>query len=157
MTEKTFRAVHRGAPMSARKARLVVDLVRGKAVNEALDVLRNCSKRAAPMLSKVVMSALANAQLDASVDHNRLHVVDVRADTGAQRQTWKIRARGQIFPRISRSCHLSVVLAEREPKRRRSRGKGADRGRRARVEASRKAQSVSGAAAADAGSATVKE
>lgn len=157
MTAKTFRAVHRGAPMSARKARLVADLIRGKPVNAALDVLRNCSKRAAPMLTKVVMSALANAQLDASVDHNRLHLVDVRADTGAQRQTWKIRARGQIFPRISRSCHLSVVLAEREPKQRRGRGMGADRGRRARVDASRKAQSGTDAAVAVPDTGTAKE
>lgn len=140
MTERTFRAVHRGAPMSARKARLVVDLVRGKPVNAALDILRNCGKRAAPMLTKVVMSALANAQLDADVDHNRLHVVDVRADQGETAKRWKIRARGQIFPRLSRSCHLTVILAEREAKERRGRAPGADRGRRARVEASRKAQ-----------------
>ena len=146
MSEKTFRAVHRGAPMSARKARLVADMVRGKAVGAALDVLRNCGKRAAPMLSKVVMSALANAQLDASVDHNRLHVVDVRADTGAQRQTWKIRARGQIFPRLSRHCHLTVVLAEREAKEKRGRKAGAGGGRRARVEASRKARESAEAA-----------
>jgi large subunit ribosomal protein L22 len=151
MSEKTFRAVHRGAPMSSRKARLVVDLVRGKPVNEALDILRICGKRAAPLLSKVMMSALANAQLDDAVDHNRLHVVDVRADTGAQRQTWKIRARGQIFPRLSRSCHLTVVLGEREPKERRGRVKGADRGRRARVEASKKAQTAGQTASDDAG------
>jgi len=139
MTEKTFRASHRGAPMSSRKARLVVDLVRGKPVNVALDILRSCSKRAAPLLSKVVMSALANAQLDSDVDHNRLHVVDVRADGGATAKRWKIRARGQIFPRLSRSCHLTVVLGERDAKEKRGRAAGADRGRRARVEASRKA------------------
>lgn len=147
MSEKSFRAVHRGAPMSSRKARLVVDMVRGLPVNEALDVLGHCGKRAGPMLSKVVMSALANAQLDRTVDHNRLHVVDVRADTGPQRTTYKIRARGQIFPRISRYCHLTVVLAERDPKARRGRAQGADRGRRARVEASRKAQEAAAGAA----------
>lgn len=147
MTEKSFRAVHRGVPMSSRKARLVVDLIRGKPVNEALDVLRNCSKRAAPLLGKVVMSALANAQLDAGVDHNRLHVVDCRADTGPQIKRFKIRARGQIFPRLSRYCHLTVVLAEREGKVKRGRAKGADRGRRARVEASRRAQGAETAAA----------
>jgi large subunit ribosomal protein L22 len=140
---KTFRAIHRGAPMSPRKARYVVDLIRGKPVNEALDTLRFCTKRAAPLLTKVVMSALANAQLDAQVDHNRLHVVDIRADAGPVMKRHKIRARGQIFPRLSRMCHLTVVLAEREPKARRTRG-GADRSRKARVEASRKAESDAG-------------
>ncbi len=138
MSDKNFRAVHRGAPLSARKARYVVDLIRDKPVTEALDVLRFCDKRAAPLLTKVVMSALANAQLDAAVDHHRLHVVDVRADSGPTMKRFKIRARGQIFPRLSRSCHLSVVLAEREGKKKRS-GGGTDRSRRARVEASRKA------------------
>jgi large subunit ribosomal protein L22 len=137
---KSFRAVHRGAPMSPRKARYVVDLIRGKPVNEALDTLRFCTKRAAPLLTKVVMSALANAQLDAEVDHNRLHIVDVRADSGATMKRFKIRARGQIFPRLSRSCHLTVVLAEQDRKERRTRG-GADKSRRARVEASKKSDS----------------
>jgi large subunit ribosomal protein L22 len=146
MSEKTFRAVHRGAPMSARKARLVADLVRGKPVGAALDVLRNCGKRAAPLLSKVMMSALANAQLDAAVDHNRLHVVDVRADGGPTAKRWKIRARGQIFPRLSRHCHLTVVLAERDAKEKRGRVRGTDGGRRARVEASRKSREAADAA-----------
>ena len=145
---KSFRAVHRGAPMSPRKARYVVDLIRGKPVNEALDTLRFCTKRAAPLLTKVVMSALANAQLDAEVDHNRLHVVDVRADSGMTMKRFKIRARGQIFPRLSRSCHLTVVLAEQERKARRTRG-GADRSRRARVEASQKSDAGGSAAGAD--------
>jgi large subunit ribosomal protein L22 len=140
MTEKTFRAIHRGAPMSPRKARLVVDLIRGRQVNDALDVLRNCPRRAAPVLGKVVLSALANAQLDPDVDHNRLHVVDVRADAGPTMTRYTPRARGQMFPLLSRYCHLTVVLAERETKTRRRRA-GTDRSRKARVEASRAAQS----------------
>lgn len=156
MTDKTFRAVHRGAPLSARKARLVVDVIRGRPVNEALDLLRNNTKRAAPLLTKVVMSALANAQLDRDVDRNRLHVVDCRADTGPQLERYKIRARGQIFPRLSRYCHLTVVLGEREPKTRRARG-GADRSRRARVEASRKAAAAQPAGEQAAQAAGAKE
>jgi large subunit ribosomal protein L22 len=140
MAEKTFKSVHRGAPISPRKARYVLDMVRGKPVNEALDILRFSSKRAAPMLSKVVMSALATAQLDSGVDHNRLHVVDVRADDGPRRRSWKHRSRGQIFGLTIRHAHLTVVLAEREPKRTRKSGQVAEKGRRARVEASRKQQ-----------------
>lgn len=140
MTEKTFRAIHRGAPMSSRKARLVVDTIRGKQVNEAIDVLRHSPKRAAAMLTKVVMSALANAQLDPEVDHNRLHVVDARADAGTTLKRFKPRSRGQMFPLLTRYCHLTVVLGEREPKERRRAKSGTDRSRRARVEASRRAQ-----------------
>lgn len=146
--DKTFRAVHRGAPMSPRKARLVVDLIRGRPVGEALDVLRSSSKRAAPMLTKVLMSALANAQLDDAVDHNRLHVVDVRADAASTLKRYKVRARGQMFPLLTRHCHLTVVLAERDAKQRRRQRGGADKSRRARVEASRKAQEASPAAGA---------
>ena len=149
---KSFRAVHRGAPMSPRKARLVVDLIRGRQVNDALDVLRSSSKRAAPMLTKVVMSALANAQLDDGVDHNRLHIVDVRADAASTLKRYKVRARGQMFPLLTRYCHLTVVLAEREPKQRRRQRGGADRSRRARVEASRKAQEGAPAASASGAS-----
>ena len=137
--ERTFRAVHRRAPMSPSKARYVVDLIKGKSVNDALDTLRFCPKRAAPMLSKVVMSALASAQLDPDCDHNRLHVVDARADDGPTLKRWKTRSRGQMFPRLSRYAHLTIVLAEREPAERRRARRAGERGRRARVEASRRA------------------
>ena len=143
MSEKTYRATHRNAPMSARKARYVVDLVRGKPVNEALDILRFCPRRAAPMLSKVVMSALATAQLDDQCDHGRLHVLDVRADEGSTLKRWKTRSRGQMYPLLLRYSHLSVVLGEREPtERRRRAGKVVGKSRRARVEASRAAQAT---------------
>ena len=141
MAEKVFKSVHRGAAISPRKARYVLDMIRGKPVNEALDILRFSAKRAAPMMTKVVMSALANAQLDSGVDHNRLHVVEVRADDGPRMKRWTPRARGQMFPLITRYAHLTVILGEREPKRNRHTGQAAAKGRRARVEASRKAQS----------------
>ena len=142
MSEKTYKAIHRNAPMSARKARYVVDLVRGKPVNEALDILRFCPRRAAPMLSKVVMSALASAQMDDACDHGRLHVVDIRADEGSTLKRWKTRSRGQMYPLLLRYSHLSVVLGERDAAPRRRRGKAAGKSRRARVEASRAAQAA---------------
>jgi len=140
---RTFKSVHRGAAISPRKARYVLDMIRGKPVNEALDILRFSAKRAAPMMTKVVMSALATAQLDSGVDHNRLHVVEVRADDGPRMKRWTPRARGQMFPLITRYAHLTVILAEREKKRGRRDGQAAGKGRRARVEASKKAQASS--------------
>ncbi len=142
MSEKTYRAIHRNAPMSARKARYVVDLVRGKPVNEALDILRFSPRRAAAMLSKVVMSALATAQLDAECDHARLHVIDVRSDEAMTVKRWKTRSRGQMYPLLLRYSHLSVVLGERDPAPLRRRGTAVGKSRRARVAASRAAQAA---------------
>jgi large subunit ribosomal protein L22 len=140
-SEKTFRAVHKRSPVTPRKARYVVDLIRGKPVNEALDTLRFCARRAAPLLSKVVMSALASAQLDSDVDHSRLHVVDARADDGPTQRRYTPRSRGQMYPLLLRYSHLTVVLGEQEPAVRRKRGaKKSDRSRGARVAASRAAQ-----------------
>lgn len=139
METKTYRAIHRRAPMTPRKARYVADLVRGRSVDDAIDILKFCARRAAPMYLKVLMSALANAE-EQSADRRRLHLVDVRADDGPTMRRWKTRSRGQMFPLLIRSSHLTVVLAEREPEERgRSRG-GADRSRAARVRASREAQ-----------------
>jgi len=140
---KTYRAVHRQAPMTPRKARYVVDMIRGKPVNDALDILRFCPRRAAPMLSKVLMSALASAQLDAECDHGRLHVIDVRADDGMTMKRWKTRSRGQMFPLLLHYSHLTVVLGERDVEQKRIRsGKKAGKSRSARVAASRAAEAA---------------
>ncbi len=137
--EKTFRAVHRGAPMTPRKARYVANLVRGLPVTAALDTLKFCPRRAAALYSKVVLSALANAQQDDAVDHNKLHVVDIRADDGRTLKRWTPRSRGQMYPLLLRYAHLSVTLAEREVEEKRQVKGRKDRSRRARVEASRAA------------------
>ena len=152
MSENTYRAVHRQAPMTPRKARYVVDLIRGKAVNQALDILRFCPRRAAPMLSKVVMSALASAQLDAECDHGRLHVIDARADDGVTMKRWKTRSRGQMYPLLLRYSHLTIVLGEREPEQKRVRtGKRAGKSRSARVAASRAAEAAAAVSEPDTG------
>lgn len=144
MSERTFRAMHRGAPMAPRKARYVADLVRGKPVNEALDTLRYCPRRAAAMFTKVVMSALANAQQDSEVNHHHLHVVDVRADDGQTFKRWTPRSRGQMYPLLKRYSNLTVVLQEKEPAEGKRTRTKADRSRRARVAASRAAQQPGG-------------
>ena len=144
MAESTYRALHRQSPVSPRKARYVVDLIKGKPVNTALDILRFCPRRAAPLLSKVLMSALANAQFDSNCDASRLHVVDARADDARTMKRWTPRSRGQMYPLLLRYSHLTVVLGERDPvpsKRRGGKGKG-DRSRSARVAASRAAEKV---------------
>ena len=112
MDDKVFRASHRYARISSRKARPVADLVRGKAVNAALEELQFCHRRASPMLTKVLRSAMANAGQDLDVDVNRLYVKDVRVDEGPTLNRWRPRAQGRVYPILKRSSHISVVLAE---------------------------------------------
>jgi large subunit ribosomal protein L22 len=112
MADKSFRAAHRYARISARKARPVADLVRGRTVNLALEELAFCHRRASSMLKKVIRSAMANAGQDLDVDVNRLYVQDVRVDEGPTLKRWRPRAQGRVYPILKRSSHISVVLAE---------------------------------------------
>jgi large subunit ribosomal protein L22 len=112
MAEKEFRAAHRYARISSRKARPIADLVRGKNVNAALEQLMHCHRRASPMIEKVIRSAMANAGQDLDVEVNRLFVKDVRVDVGPTLKRWRPRAQGRVYPILKRSSHISVVLGE---------------------------------------------
>ena len=114
---KTFKASHRGARISPYKARPVMDMVRRKPVQEALNILEYEPRRAAPMIKKVIKSALANASSDLEVNLNNLVVWDARVDGAGLlngRKRWRPRAMGRAFPILKRTSHLSVVLAEQE-------------------------------------------
>ncbi len=130
---KVFRAKHRFAPTSARKARYAVDLIRGIPVNLALERLQWCPRRSAFMVRKVLQSAVANAGQDLDVDANRLFVSDARADDGPTAKRGKARSRGQFFGILVRQCHISVQLREMPEdglpgKRRRQGGGGRKKG-----------------------------
>ena len=117
MAGKTFRAKYKFARITARKARPVMDLVRGKGVNEALTTLQFVHRRAAPMISKIIRSALANAGQDLDVDVNHLVVSDARVDDGpllGGRYRWRPRAMGRVYPIRKRTSHISVILEEVE-------------------------------------------
>ena len=112
---KTFSASHMHARMSPYKARPVIDLVRGKTVNEALSILEFQPRRSAPMIRKVIQSALANASNDLGVKLNRLVVSMARIDGGpllGGRKRFMPRAMGRAFPIHKRTCHILVTLAE---------------------------------------------
>lgn len=132
-TTRAFRAKHKHVPMSARKARYVVDMVRGRPVNEAIRILQFCPRRAGPVVMKVLKSAVANAGQDLDVDPNRLFVSDARADNGPTLKRGKARSRGQFFGILVRYCHVSIEVRE-EPegglpgKRKRIRKPGRRRG-----------------------------
>jgi large subunit ribosomal protein L22 len=115
MAGKTFTAVHRHARLSPYKARPVIDLVRGKNVNEALTILEWEPRRAAPMIRKVIRSALATASQDLEVKLNRLVVSDARIDGGpllGGRPRFMPRAMGRAFPIRKRTCHVTIALSE---------------------------------------------
>ncbi len=109
--EKVFRASHRYARITARKARPVADLVRGKLVNAALEELRVCRRRASPMIQKVIRSAVANAGQDLDVDVNRLVVKEILVDNGPTMRRFRPRAQGRSYPILKRASHISVVLS----------------------------------------------
>ena len=110
--EQSFAASHRFARISAQKARLVIDQIRGDAVGTALTKLRYSKKRASPMISKVVRSALANAAQAASLQEDELVVWRAVVDGGPTMKRWKPRAQGRAYPRLRRTCPISVVLKQ---------------------------------------------
>lgn len=113
--QKRFVAKHRMARISPFKARPVIDLVRGKAVDEALGILEYEPRRAAPMIRKVIRSALANASNDLDVNLGNLRIVDARVDGAGLlngRRRWQPRAMGRAYPILKRMSHITVALAE---------------------------------------------
>ena len=109
-----FKASHRYAKISPRKARLVMDMVRGKPINAALDILRFSPKRASVMIDKVVRSAMANASMDRDVNVNQLVLSEARVDEGPLAQgrvRYRFRSRGGVVPIRKRTCHMWVKLA----------------------------------------------
>ena len=109
--EILFKASHRNAGISARKARLVMDLIRGQKAEKALVRLEYCDRRASPMIRKLLESAIANAAQMSGVESENLVVHAAYADEGATMKRWRPRSMGRAFPRLKRSCHLSVALA----------------------------------------------
>lgn len=109
----SFRAIHRYAPMSARKARLVADVVRGHGVNQALETLSYTHRRAAPMLTKVIRSAMANAAQEGGAEARDLYVQSARVNEGPlkqKRMRWRPGPMGRAMPIAKRTCHIEVIL-----------------------------------------------
>ena len=109
------RAVARFVRVPPRKARLVVDLIRGQDINQALAIVRFTKKRAARILEKVLWSAMANAQHNYGVkDVGRLVVSQAMVDQGPVLKRFRPRAMGRATPIKKRTSHITVVLSERE-------------------------------------------
>lgn len=109
-----IRAQLKFLSISAQKVRLVIDVVRGKDANTALEVLRFMPQRAAQPVSKLLASAVANAEENFGVSRDDLYVEKIFADEGPTRKWRRFGARGRFKPILRRSSHVTVVLRERE-------------------------------------------
>ncbi len=100
--------------ISAQKVRLVVDLVRGKKANDALEILRFVPNRAAEPIRKLLTSAVANAEENFGVSRDDLFVSTIFADEAPTRKWRRFGARGRFKPVLRRSSHVTIILRERE-------------------------------------------
>jgi large subunit ribosomal protein L22 len=108
-----IHATARYIPISPRKVRLVIDSVRGRDVQEALQLLSFMRERAATPVAKVVASAMANAEENFGVSRDDLIVHQIFADEGPTRRWRRFGARGRFKPILHRSSHITVVLREK--------------------------------------------
>ena len=104
----------KGARISAQKARLVADQVRGKPVEEALSLLEFSNKKAAHIVKKVLDSAIANAENNEGADVDELKVSTVFVDEGMTMKRLRPRAKGRADRILKRSCHITVKVADGE-------------------------------------------
>ncbi len=108
------RAVSRFNMISARKARLVADLVRGKGVEEAVHILSLTPKKAAPMIQKTILAAVANARQGEELpgaDEQDFIVREIRIDEGPTQKRIRPRAQGRAFRIRKRTSHISVIVS----------------------------------------------
>lgn len=101
----------RGARVSAQKARLVADQVRGKGVEEALDILGFSNKKSAVIIKKVLESAIANAEHNEGADVDELKVSTIFVDEGTTLKRMMPRAKGRSDRISKRTCHITVKVA----------------------------------------------
>jgi large subunit ribosomal protein L22 len=104
----------KNAPLSAQKARLVADQIRGMPVDKALDTLRFSTKKAAAIMKKILDSAIANAEHNESSDIDELKVTTVFVDEGVTLKRFRARAKGSANQILKRTCHITIKVAEFE-------------------------------------------
>jgi len=105
-------AILRGARGSAQKTRLVADQIRGKGVEQALDILNFSDKKAATLIKKVLESAIANAEHNEGADVDELKVSSIFVDEGTSLKRIKPRAKGRADRILKRTCHITIKVAD---------------------------------------------
>ncbi|MBT2758938.1 50S ribosomal protein L22 [Mesobacillus foraminis] len=108
------KAVLKTVRIAPRKARLVLDLIRGKQVGEAVAILKLTPKAASPVIEKLLKSALANAEHNYEMDVNNLVVAQAYANEGPTLKRFRPRAQGRASAINKRTSHITIVLSEKK-------------------------------------------
>jgi large subunit ribosomal protein L22 len=108
------RAQAKMVRISSRKVKLVIDLVRGKSLGEALSILRLTPRAASPVVEKLIRSAAANAEHNYNMDLEKLYVKEIYVGEGPTLKRIRPRAQGRATQILKRTSHITTVVAEKE-------------------------------------------
>ena len=111
--DKRPRAIAKYIRISSRKVKIVIDLIRGKQVDEALAILMYTPKSAAPVVEKLLNSAIANAENNLNLDRESLYVAEVFADQGPTLKRYWARSHGRADQILNRTSHITVILDQK--------------------------------------------
>lgn len=106
-------AQHRQARCSAQKIRLIADLIRGKKVPKALNILSFNNKKSAFLVKKVLESAIANAEHNDGADIDKLKIIQIFVDEGSTMKRMMPRAKGRADRILKRTSHITVIVSDR--------------------------------------------
>ena len=111
--DKRPRAIAKYIRISSRKVGVVIDLIRGKQVDEALAILMYTPKSASPVVEKLLNSAIANAENNLHLDRESLYVAEVFADQGPTLKRYWARSHGRADTILNRTSHITVILDQK--------------------------------------------
>lgn len=111
VSRMNFKASCKYVKVSPQKSRYVVDLIRGKSVNNALEILRFTNKRASYVIDKMLRAAIAGASENLDIDIDSLRIKEIRVDEGPVRKWHRPRARGVSMMIKRRTSHISLILS----------------------------------------------
>ena len=112
------KAILKGVRLSEQKGRLVADLIRGKKVDAALNILQFSPKKGATIIKKVLESAIANAEHNDGADIDELRVVSIHVEKGASLRRFAARAKGRGAKIEKQTCHVFVTVGDTKAKKR---------------------------------------
>lgn len=108
------KATLKYARISSRKVKIVIDLIRGKSVDEALAIVKFTPKASSEIIEKLLKSAIANAENNHGMAHNKLYVAEVYANQGPTLKRIRPAAKGSAVRIRKRTSHITIVLRERD-------------------------------------------
>ena len=111
---KTAKAIAKQVRIAPRKARLVVDLIRGKEVGEATAILRHTQRGASPVVEKALNSAISNAEHNYEMDPDNLIISEAYVNEGVTLKRFRPRAQGSASPINKRTSHITIVVTEKK-------------------------------------------